>query len=113
VLSIDPITAVSLTNAIPRNDELAETPHSSSWSSALRGSRIVSTLLHDHPNLPGYRKRADSSHGEAQAEAIAEPFDPWAFADQTGTNFARPRLGKGLEKANQKGRRSEGLQVTN
>jgi hypothetical protein len=38
VLSIDPITAVSLTNAIPRNDELAETPHSSSWSSALRGT---------------------------------------------------------------------------
>ena len=33
---------------------------------------------------------------KARAEGIAGPFDPWVgLADQTGTNFARPRLGKG------------------
>lgn len=76
MLSIDPITAVSLTNAIPRNDELQKTPRSSSWSSALHGAGSFRLFYSDQPNLPGFRKRADSCHREARAEAIADPLIP-------------------------------------
>jgi hypothetical protein len=49
-----------------------------------------------------------------KAEAIGDPLIPGGgLADQTGTNFARSRLGRGgFGKANQNGQRSEGLQVT-
>ena len=76
MLSIDPITAVSLTNAIPRNDELQETPRSSSRSSALRraGSfRLFFTVIsHTYQDIGSEPTLVI----EAQAEAIAKPFDP-------------------------------------
>jgi hypothetical protein len=71
VLSIDPITAVSLTNAIPRNDELAETPHSSSWSSALRGAgsfRLFYMITQTYQDIGSEPTLVI----EAQAEAIAD-----------------------------------------